>query len=314
MEEVTNKTVIALKSFSTGTISMFKGEIREMDADMAETLIDNGLVAEYVPDVPAVGANDKDKYLHTNAETGDKEWSNVPSELPTVGSSDKNKYLHTNAETGEKEWTDVPSELPTVTGTDEGKVLTVNNSGVWVASMPSSGGGVLAVQTTTLSETLVSGVLPNVDGYSYSSSHEEGTLLLTVTGVGDMDIRNLTVTIGTYTYTGEGYELDAQDANTLQIKLKDEQMYPESAILGLSITVARLYTALDHTWQEIVDAPFAVWKDVNIEVGYADVVPITAYQAGDSENPFFLAFGTGDDSYTFTATSATDYPVMQNNA
>ena len=77
MEEVTNKTVIALKSFSTGSLSMFKGEIREMDADMAETLIDNGLVAEYVPDVPAVGANDKDKYLHTNAETGEKEWASV---------------------------------------------------------------------------------------------------------------------------------------------------------------------------------------------------------------------------------------------
>ena len=109
--ETVTVNVIALKSFSTGTISMFKGEIREMDADTAETLIDNGLVAEYVPDVPEVGANDKDKYLHTNAETGAKEWSNVPSELPTV------------------------------TIGDAGKVLGVNESGVWVATNPSSGGG-----------------------------------------------------------------------------------------------------------------------------------------------------------------------------
>ena len=121
--ETVTVNVIALKSFSNGTISMFKGEIREMDSDTAETLIDNGLVAEYVPDVPEVGANDKDKYLHTNAETGAKEWSNVPSELPTV------------------------------TSEDAGKVLGVNDSGVWVAANPSSGGGVLVVTATTEGNT-----------------------------------------------------------------------------------------------------------------------------------------------------------------
>ena len=102
-------TVVAIKSFSNGVISMFKGEIRVMDAETAEDLIENGLVATYAPVVPEVGENDKGKYLHTNEETGDKEWSNVPSELPTVGVSDKGKYLHTNAETGEKEWSNVPS-------------------------------------------------------------------------------------------------------------------------------------------------------------------------------------------------------------
>lgn len=79
MEEVLTVKVVALKSFSTGTISMFKGEIREMVYLTAETLIDNGLVAEYVPDVPEVGEDDKDKYLHTNAETGAKEWASVAS-------------------------------------------------------------------------------------------------------------------------------------------------------------------------------------------------------------------------------------------
>ena len=93
MEEVLTVKVIALKSFSTGTISMFKGEIREMDADTAETLIDNNLVEVY------------------------------------------------------KE-----SDLPKVTDADAGKVLTVNNSGVWVAQNPSSGGGVLFVNVSVVQD------------------------------------------------------------------------------------------------------------------------------------------------------------------
>ena len=100
-------TVVAIKSFSNGVISMFKGEIRVMDAETAEDLIENGLVATYAPVVPEVGENDKDKYLHTNAETGNKEWSIIPSELPTVLPADKDKYLHTNESTGAIEWSEV---------------------------------------------------------------------------------------------------------------------------------------------------------------------------------------------------------------
>ena len=121
---------------------------------------------ENVPsELPTVGASDKDKYLHTDASTGDLEWSAV-NEVPTVGSSDKGKYLHSDASTGNVEWADAPTELPSVSGTDEGKVLTVNNSGVWVAANPSSGGGVLVVTDTdgTLDKTWqeIADALPNV--------------------------------------------------------------------------------------------------------------------------------------------------------
>ena len=54
MEEVSKITVIALMQFSNGDISMFKGEIRELDSETAETLIDNNLVAEYNPSIGGV--------------------------------------------------------------------------------------------------------------------------------------------------------------------------------------------------------------------------------------------------------------------
>lgn len=60
----------------------------------------------------------------------------APTELPAVGASDKNKFLHTNGSTGAVEWSPAPTELPSVSGTDAGKVLAVDNSGVWGASEP----------------------------------------------------------------------------------------------------------------------------------------------------------------------------------
>ena len=111
---------------------------------------------ENVPsELPTVGSSDKDKYLHTNASTGAVEWSAVEDELPTVTSADKDKFLHTNESTGAVEWADAPSGMPAVTEQDAGKVATVNNSGVWVAANPSSGGGVLVVTDTngTLDKT-----------------------------------------------------------------------------------------------------------------------------------------------------------------
>ena len=39
-------------------------------------------------------------------------------ELPTVGSDDKDKYLHTKATDGKLEWTAAPTELPTLPDTD----------------------------------------------------------------------------------------------------------------------------------------------------------------------------------------------------
>ena len=103
--------------------------------------------------LPTISQQDAGKVMTVE---NDGSWGveNVPSDLPAVSESDKDKYLHTNASTGDVEWSPAPTELPSVSGTDEGKVLTVNNSGAWVAENPSGGGSLNVTDTSgTLDKT-----------------------------------------------------------------------------------------------------------------------------------------------------------------
>lgn len=58
---------------------------------------DNGYGWKPVRQTPVVGENDKDKYLHTNASTGDLEWGSVASDnlivtIQTTGSGQNTEY------------------------------------------------------------------------------------------------------------------------------------------------------------------------------------------------------------------------------
>lgn len=104
--------------------------------------------------LPTISQQDAGKVMTVE---NDGSWGveNVPSDLPAVSEADKDKYLHTNASTGDVEWSPAPTELPSVSGTDEGKVLTVNNSGVWVAENLSGGAYLVNYDSTagTLDKT-----------------------------------------------------------------------------------------------------------------------------------------------------------------
>lgn len=199
--------------------------------------------------------------------------------VPAVEDADKGKYLHANESTGDLEW----------------------------ATAGGSGGGVLVVhEILHQGEPLVSGTLPNVDGYEYSSNqHGEGIIVITVNGIGDaIPLENVVVTIGTQTYSGNA--LYVSDNNTMGIKLSGEQQYPESAITGLAITVAESYTALDHTWQEIHDAGFSV---LNME-GMCLLMMVTGFDVRDG---YYVGYWIYDvDEYygrNYHIDTADGYPV-----
>lgn len=174
-----------------------------------------------------------------------------------------------------------------------------------------TGGGVLVVhEIQHQGETIVSGTLPNITGYQYSSSsHGEGRIDFTVVGIGEtIQLDTIVVTIGTKTYSGN--DLAVQDTDTLRVKLKGEQTHPESAITGLTITVVESYTALDHTWQEISDAEFAVF---NNNGGIYTI----SYIWGETESyiaVFYLCHGdeqegVGIEEIVFSTSSASGYPA-----
>lgn len=174
-----------------------------------------------------------------------------------------------------------------------------------------SGGGVLVVhEVQHQGETLVSGTLPNVAGYAYSSTHEDGRIDLTVVGIGDtIPLSSVVVTIGTETYSGDS-DLVVQRTDTLRVKLKGEQQYPESAITGLSITVVESYTALDHTWQEISDAGFAVLNDHGGILVASGIYAV----AGAYGVEFYICYDDGQGSvginvFNFSTSSVSGYPA-----
>ena len=173
-----------------------------------------------------------------------------------------------------------------------------------------TGGGVLVVREVQhQGETLVSGTLPNVAGYRYTESHGEGRIDLTVAGIGDtIPLSSVVVTIGTETYSGNN-DLGVQDTDTLRVKLKGEQLYPESAITGLTITVVESYTELDHTWQEISDAGFAVFNDNGNICTLSSIFGGTGYYGA-----VFYACYNGEQgveiyNVEFSTSSASGYPA-----
>ena len=122
-------TFICLIAFSTGNISMYVGEVRYVPttADDYEDYLElknEGYLAEYEGNLPAVSPSDIGKVLTVNASGA---WVPV---MPT-------------------------KELPTVTSADEGEALRVDNGGMWVASAPAvhvinltpSGGGLVTTET-----------------------------------------------------------------------------------------------------------------------------------------------------------------------
>ena len=116
------KTVIALIAFSDGELSMFKGEIRDIDETKAEQLIDEGYVAEYSA---GGGSGGGALVVHAtsdgNTMTLDKTWDEIYTASATMPISivwhndDVNErftqYLrvdrvtNNNAETGTRQYT-----------------------------------------------------------------------------------------------------------------------------------------------------------------------------------------------------------------
>ena len=266
--------------------------------------------------LPTISQQDAGKVMTVE---NDGSWGveNVPSDLPAVSAADKDKYLHTNASTGDVEWSPAPTELPSVSGTDEGKVLTVNNSGVWVAGNPSGGGVLVVREVEEYVDTLLSGVLPDVSGYAWRTGVESGHNVYYIdvaVELGDADIDDIYVLIGDMRFYNDDMTRLSYSNGVLSIKAGWGGQYSgydivtsESKIVGKNITVyANFVKRLDKTYEEIADAGFAVlYLDAN---GHGTRVQ-TLMAFGNSETSMFLV-GFGPNN-TYFADEPNDYPVRQ---
>ena len=211
------------------------------------------------------------------------------------------------------------SSLPSVTPADAGKVLAVDNSGVWGAANPSSGGGVLLVHEVEDGTTLFTGVLPNVTGYAWRTV-TDGTkrdyyvdFTLDLSGVSydtlnclidgsDDALRTVAYNDGTVSVLvgSVGNKSSSDDFGYLS----------EEDVAGKTITLlADKITRLDKTWQEIVDAHFSVMT-------ISDLVQHTVYlfTAYIEIGHAVLYCSLNGDTLVYSASSADGYPVYQDNA
>lgn len=88
---------------------------------------------------------------------------------------------------------------------------------------------------------------------------------------------------------------------------KMEQGIANAGVLVCHVVEENETTRLDHTWQEIVDAGFAV-AIVPADAGQFETNPLAGY--GESEGTKYCVFGTLVNSSKFDCENASDYPVL----